>query len=296
MIEAIAPLVVLIAFGAWLKRYGRLADGFWAGAERLSYMVLLPALLIGSLVQTDLTMVAVDRLALAVLPVLLVVAVISALAARAIGCGGPSQTSVVQGAIRFNNFICFGLAAGLYGTLGTAMAAILSAFVVPTVNVIVVLSFALLTGHRTTPLAVARQLATNPLVLACVIGAALSLSRLPIPEAAMTSLKLLAQASIGVGLLCVGAGLDVRAVRRDLWPVALATGLKLLVVPALVAILLRWLGVGGVEAAVALILAATPTAPSSYVLARQLGGDAPMVAAMITLQTLVALVTLQIWV
>ena len=44
LLIALAPIVLLIAMGAWLKRSRFLEDRFWAQAERLGYYVLLPAL------------------------------------------------------------------------------------------------------------------------------------------------------------------------------------------------------------------------------------------------------------
>ncbi len=296
MVLAILPLVLVIALGVLLRRLKGVPDGFWAGAEYISYRVLLPALLVVSLAEADLATVAVDRLALATVPVLLVLTPLSLLAARALGCDGPAQTSVLQGAIRFNNFVCFGLAATLYGAQGTAVAAILAGFIVPLVNVLVVGAFAVCVGRRPSLRAVAWQIASNPLILGCVIGAVLSISGIGLAGPLRATLLLLAQAAIGIGLMCIGAGLDVRAVGRAKAPLALAVALKLIVVPACVSWSVRALGLTGVEAAVAVILAASPTAASSYVLARQLGGDAPLVAGIITVQTLVAMLTMPFWI
>jgi hypothetical protein len=296
MVQAILPLVMVIALGALLRRVKGVPDEFWVGAEFISYRVLLPALLVVSLADADLAMVAVDRLALATVPVLLVLTPLSLLAARAIGCDAPAQTSVLQGAIRFNNFVCFGLAATLYGVEGTAVAAILAGFIVPLVNMLVVGAFAVCIGRRPSLGQVAWLIASNPLILGCVMGAALSASGIGLAPALRGTLLLLAQAAIGVGLLCIGAGLDLRAAGRAKAPLALAVALKLIVVPAGVFAGITVLGVTGVAAGVAMILAASPTAASSYVLARQLGGDAPLVAGIITVQTLAAMLTMPFWI
>jgi hypothetical protein len=81
-------------------------------------------------------------------------------------------------------------------------------------------------------------------------------------------------------------------------PLVAASTLKLLVMPLLVAGLAAVMGVTGPAMVAALICAAVPGAPSSFILARQLGGDAPLMAGITTVQTVAALITmpLMLWV
>jgi predicted permease len=58
------------------------------------------------------------------------------------------------------------------------------------------------------------------------------------------------------------------------------------------AIWLKLLGVTGEAAAVAILCGAVPTGSGAYVLAKQMGGDAPMVASILTLQVICAAVTI----
>ncbi len=71
--------------------------------------------------------------------------------------------------------------------------------------------------------------------------------------------------------------------------------IKLLLMPAFVLSLAWLLGLDPVSRDVALLFAALPTATSAYILARQLGGDAELMAAIITGQTLLAMLTLPLW-
>jgi predicted permease len=90
----------------------------------------------------------------------------------------------------------------------------------------------------------------------------------------------------------VGAGLRIGSVAREWPPVALAVVLKLLAMPALMAATLWLMGVHGEAFAVALLCGAVPTGSGAYVLARKMGGDAPMVANMLTVQVIAAVVTI----
>jgi predicted permease len=95
-----------------------------------------------------------------------------------------------------------------------------------------------------------------------------------------------------MGLLCVGAGLDLGRLGRNP-PALVATNmLKLVVMPVATWGFCRLFGVEGVTAAAAVLFTAAPISASSYVLARQLGGDAPLMAGLITITTVLAAVTM----
>jgi hypothetical protein len=140
----------------------------------------------------------------------------------------------------------------------------------------------------------AGQLARNPLILACIAGITVQAVGLPIPKVAAVTVDLIGKAALPLGLLAVGASLDLSDARAKLAPVIAATVLKLLVMPLLVALGAAALGVVTTAKAAALICAAVPGASSSYILARQLGGDAPLMANITTAQTLAAMVTMPI--
>jgi malonate transporter len=103
---------------------------------------------------------------------------------------------------------------------------------------------------------------------------------------------MLAQATIALGLLTVGAGLRLGAAIR--WPgLLLATcAAKLLVMPGSAYFLAHLLGLQGPALGVTLLALGAPTATSAYILARLLGGDAELMAAIVTATTLGAVLTL----
>jgi hypothetical protein len=169
-----------------------------------------------------------------------------------------------------------------------ALAAVANAAIVPTVNVLCVLVFARFGTARLSGLAILRQLATNPLLVACAIGIALQATGLRLPPGIEGILKALGQASLPLGLLCVGAALDLRSVAGWRRPILVASLVKFAVMPTLGYLAGRTLGLEGQAAATALLFLALPTASSSYILARQLGGDAPLMAGITAVQTLLA--------
>jgi predicted permease len=103
---------------------------------------------------------------------------------------------------------------------------------------------------------------------------------------------MIGRGALGLALLTVGAGLRFGEAITSWLPIAAASILKLLVLPVVMAAMLHLFGVTGEAYAVALICAAVPTGSGAYVLARQMGGDAPMVANILTVQVIFAAVTI----
>ena len=85
------------------------------------------------------------------------------------------------------------------------------------------------------------------------------------------------------------------SIAADLWPVALAAVGKLVLFPLVILGCALALGLPPLTAQVSLIHGALPTGVAACTLARQLGGDAPLMAAMITVQTLLAFAMMPLW-
>ena len=105
-------------------------------------------------------------------------------------------------------------------------------------------------------------------------------------------LEILGRASLPVGLLAVGAGLDLHALRRAGSGVIAASVLKLIALPLVTLAIARLLEIEATSATIAIIMTAVPVSASAYVMARQMGGDAKLMAGSITATTLAAAVTM----
>ncbi len=295
IILAIVPVFLLIFLGFGLRARAVLAEGFWQPAERLTYFILFPALLVTTLGGADLAGLDVGGMAGAVGAAILVMAFAALGAGAALKLEGPALTSLFQGAVRQNTYIGLAVSFGVFGADGLAAAALAVAVIVPLVNV---LSVAMLArfghGARPTLIGTARRMAENPLIIACVIGIGLNLAGLGLPPVVAPLLEILANGALPLGLLTVGAGLDIKAARAGGKTVGAAVCLKLVALPVITALACWTFGVSGIAAFVAVLFNGTPSAPTSYILARQLGGDARLMASIITVQTGLALITLPV--
>lgn len=296
---ALIPIFLLIVVGFAMKRRGFVPDAFWAPAEKTTYYITFPALLVASTARAPLAELDWGPLMLVNAGAIVAVFAAMTLARPLFGVSAASFTSMIQGSIRPNTYIGLAAAASLYGEAGVALTAVCIASVVPLVNVLAVATLVRCVGTATTTgrwqrlLQTVRGIVTNPLILACALGMALNGVGIGMPDIVVGPfLDILGAAALPVGLLAVGAGLAPEAIAGSGRAVVITSLAKLFGVPLAAGLLALAAGLDGAAAGVAVLYAALPCSASSYVLARQMGGDAPMMANVITVQTLAAAATM----
>jgi predicted permease len=321
VILALAPIFALILLGQGLKRFRFVSDAFWPAAEKLTYFVTFPALLVGNLARADLRSLSWYGIAGSVMAATLLsgfaVLVLerSLLKADSLPMGRATASSVFQGSVRPNTYVALAAAAALFGPSGTTITAICIAATVPLVNVMAVsaLTHMIPTGRSVGITSVLWGIVKNPLIIACTLGIGLNILSWSLPPVLEPLLDILGRAALPIGLLAVGAGLSLKIypspeattrpkLRHVLTPLLCSAVLKLLFLPLLTGFLLLLISLiaplfggtslDGVTFGTVVLWAGLPCAASAYVLARQMGGDAAMMAAIITWQTLAAMLTL----
>lgn len=285
------PVFALICLGFALRRMSFPEPGFWPAAEHINYVLLFPALLVSTLADAPMRDPDLLRLGGAVLLTICIAAALMALVRRVRPVPARRFGPALQGVVRFNTYLGLAIVASLAGGPGLERAAVLLAVAVPLVNL---LSIMALTERGTTRGygALVRRVVTNPLILACLAGIAIALAGSGLPFGTGRFLGLIAQASLPLGLLCVGAALRPAALRHQVAALATIGAVRLLAMPALALFVAQVFGLGGVATLVLVVFAAIPTAPTAYVLTRQLGGDGELMAGLVTAQTVASVVTI----
>jgi len=292
LLLALWPLFALIVAGYYLRRWHFPSEAFWPGAERLNYFILFPALLFSSLAKAPLNNPALPRLALAVMLGLGIAWVALLLARRLRGWPAGRFGAFSQGILRFNTYLGLAAVGSLFGEQGLTLAALMLALMVPTVNVLSVWSLTAERGVSARSLLL--PILKNPLILACVGGALVNVSGLGLPGGSDRLLSLLAAASLPLGLLCVGAALKPEQLAGEIPALTWNSALRLVAMPVLAWAVAHVLNLPAMESTVLVLFFALPTAPTAYVLTRQLGGDSQLMAGIITLQTLLAAASLML--
>ena len=139
------------------------------------------------------------------------------------------------------------------------------------------------------------RILTNPLILGSAAGGVVNLADIPMPAMATATIDLLGQAALPLILLSVGAGLNFTAMKARPHLLALSVFVKLMIGPLVFYGAGRAMGIEGVPLTILLLTGASPGAASAYVLAKQLGGDAPYSAGDITASALFCFVTIPFW-
>ncbi|MFQ3250216.1 MAG: malonate transporter [Glaciecola sp.] len=296
-IIALVPVLILIFIGYCLKRINFITDDVWAGIEKLTYYVMFPALLIQNIGRQNIHGTPWQEMFLVVFIVLLVAAVsLFALYKLQPEMSAKTYTSVFQGGIRFNTYIAFSISAAFYGKEGLGLAAISAGFMIVFVNLLCVGTFVFFGNNPSSSgKAFVKQILLNPLIFACIIGWCLSLSGIGLPGVSADVLEILGRAALPIGLMAVGAALKPRLIKGHTKAIVSASTMQFLLKPALVIVLCSAFDLSTIVTGVLLIAFISPTAPSAYILARQLGGDMEAMASIITLQTILAFAVMPLW-
>jgi predicted permease len=291
----LAPDFCLVALGYLLMRYSPFKRDAWTVIEQLVYYVLFPVLLFNAVSKANLAFASTAGFLLSGL----------ALAAFAISAGYSARwllkpdaslyASGVQTAFRFNSYIGLAVAERLAGAEGVSLLGLLIGFCVPVFNVASVYPLAKHSERN-----VASEIIRNPLIIATVTGLLANFTGLGLPPLLQPAAQRMGSAAILLGLMAVGAGLQVGELRQSGTRTLMLGGYFLAVKHAfkpLVALgIAMWLPLPALQAVLLVLFASLPTASSAYVLAARMGGNAPFVAALVTLSTLLSVMSITVFV
>ncbi|MDF1634833.1 AEC family transporter [Mycoplana sp. MJR14] len=293
--ESILPVFLLVILGTVLKRWRKIDDGLWVGLEQLGFYVLFPALLFSTLAQADFAGMEAGTLAIASIGSVTLMSAAILLAwplFRKAGVSAASFTTVFQTSTRWNGFMALATAGKLYGQEGIGMLALIMTLIIIPINLYNIGILVWFGGGARDVRVFLTKVLTNPLVLASALGAVFNLLGISLYAPVMETIDLVAEASLSLGLIMVGAGLRVADALRPTGVALLSVALKLFAMP-LVMVSAAWLlGIEGNALLVVALGASVPTAMNGYLLAKQMGGDAPLYASVATLQTAASFLTI----
>lgn len=293
VLAALLPIAAILALGKVSASLNLLTREGWIGLERITYFVLFPALIVSKLAVADFS--GIDwRMPTALIGAQLLLSLATILVAGALGTARDRIGVYVQSAARWNTFIALALAQDLFGAQGLALVAVSAAVMIPTANILSVSALMHFSNEAVKPVQMLKKLAVNPLVLACVIGIGLNVSRLPLPGQAFEILDLLAQATIALGLLTTGAAIDFKGRGSSMTAATIWSVVRLAGLPLIAGTIAVSLGLSDEVLYVILIATAVPTAVNGTILARQLGADATLAANLIAFQTIGSILSISV--
>ena len=293
ILNSLLPICILISVGYAFKYLKFPSTDFWPMADKFTYYVLMPSLLIYKLSIAKIDLSHTVSLVATTLSSIFLVLVLLVLLNFLLHFENKAFTSIAQGGIRFNTYVFLAFVDTAYGDKGLILAAIVMAFAIPFINVLCISVFAIYTRNgKFSLLSFLKTIVKNPLIGACVIGGMINATGLPLPLFGLKALSILSNAALPIGLLSVGVGLELKYLKHAKKELVVATVTKLLLFPLLSYGVGLLFGLSGTSLSIAVIFGAMPTAVSAYILARELGGDVSLMASIITLQTIACMGTL----
>ena len=299
-LNAIAPIFLIIAIGYVLYRTRIVGEEVWSAIEHICFYLLLPFLIIRTLSRANLGGVPIVDFTLVLVVAifgmsLLLILIHTALRGR-YPQGGPSFTSLFQGITRFHGFVALAIIGPLYGDEGVTLAAIALAIMVPMLNMLSVIVLSVYGSGNSDPdiKQVLLRILKNPLIIACVTG--LVLNWTGVPDVIFDTIIIIGNGGLGLALLAVGAGLRIGQAADQKLLIATGVFTRLIGMPAIIIVMAWLIGLEGLPRTVAIIAGAVPTAASSYVMARKMGGNAELMSNIMTFQVIAAVFTLPVFI
>ena len=299
LLDILIPLYLLISLGYLFNKYQFPNPEFWSGIERMTYYVLFPTLIFVALVKAEINL----ALVLKVLIVISIPALFSGLF-QWLGFLSPNLSratfsSMFQGAVRNNTMISLVVASWLVPSNGLAIMAIIIMIMVPFNNfssIYILLRYGKSTQSKdATAAKLWIGILKNPLIIACILGLSLKILDIKLANSLINTADFLGRSALPFALLAVGAGLKFGSLFEKKLAILLSSFAKLVLTPLLSWGLCVLFDAGSDLTRVAIIFSAMPTAVSAFILAKQMGGDADAMAQIITIQTLLAALTIPVF-
>lgn len=292
-LNAIMPTFLVLAFGYFLRQANFVTDDFLKKTNSLTFKFFLPLLLFNNIYKTNLLelfdgvmfLFAIGSLVVLYLALCLIVPRV---------VREPKQRGVIIQAIFRSNYVIFGvsLVTNVFGQEHAAVASVLSAVLVPLYNTLSVIALAVYTsGERVKLGSTALKVAKNPLIIATLLGIAVSLAGLRFPAFLETTINDIAKLATPLALIVLGGDFRFKRLRGNIGKAMVAVVFKLVVIPLIFIPLAILAGIRGANLLALALAWETPTAVSSYIMAQEAGADSELAGQLVVLSSVCCIPT-----
>lgn len=289
-----SPVFTMLFLGIGLRRLGWINAAFIATASELVFRGTMPVLLFLSLLQADLD-IALEPTVLGYFVFATVSSFLLAWGWALWRCPWEERGVYIQGAFRGNNGIVgLALASSLYGDYGLSVGSVLVAVVILLYNSLSVLVLALYSPRATafSGYSVLTSIACNPLILGVVVATPFAYWDIWLPQWLLTSAEYFAHMTLPLALICIGGSLSLAALQGCGRLAISASLLKMVWLPLLATLGAYVYGLRGAELGIIFVFFGSPTAAASFVMARAVGANHELAAAIIVLTTVLSVVSI----
>ena len=295
--NVVLPLFICIVLGYFLRRIGMLETSARRSINKLCFKVFLPFYLFGSIYTTDLG--AAFNGTLVTLCVLGIVGMFGAamLIVPLIERSNARRGVMIQGIFR-SNYALFGLpvALSLCGEGKMGPSSLLIGVIVPIFNVLAVITLESFRGGKPDPQKMLKGIATNPLIIASLLGIFLNLLHVPVPASVLKGVGDVGKVATPLSLVVLGSEFMFGNVRGYWKQLLLTVSGRLILCPLVMVVIAVSLGLRNEMLVPILILFGAPTAVSSFTMAQQMDGDSDLAASVVVFTSAFAILTIFLWI
>lgn len=300
-INVTMPIFLVMVIGYILKQIGMLNDNFVTVANKFNFKVTLPFMLFKDIA-------GVDIKAVFDIKYVLFCAIVSTICfwvvwgtAKLLVRDKTIRGAFVQSSFRGSAAV-MGLAfiQNIYGS--SAMGPLMIVSAVPLYNIfsVIVLTFEANDSTGIDKKAKIRQaginICKNPIILSILAGLIVGLLGIQFPTLVNKTVSNVAQMATPLALITIGAGFEGRKALAKIAPTMAASMIKLVLQPLVFLPVAAWMGFSGEKIIAILIMLASPTTPSCYIMAKSMNNDEVLTASVIVTTTLMAAFTLTGWI
>ena len=294
-INVVAPVFIIILLGIFLKRIQIIDDTFVSKASSLVYKTALPVLVFNNIRRTDFALLFNGRVILIFYAGIFCALLLSGFFSFFFIKSPKRRGAFIQGSF-WGNSVIVGLALvlNIFGDSGVAAASIIIAFIIPVFNILAVLVLTVNSkqGRTGSVTLILYKLSRNPLIIAVVAALPFSIFKISLPVFLSVSLSYLARMALPLALIGIGGSLSFSSLRANSALSIAASCIKIVVTPLVVVLLAVKFGIHGQLLGILFVLSATPTAISSFIMARAMDGDSQIAANIIVITTLGSVLTI----
>lgn len=295
-INAVLPIFIIICLGYFCRKIGMLEEKDVIRFNSIAFRVFLPVLIFYNIYQSDLSSAFRPKLIVFSAAMVLLTFFAAILFAKKHVRNAFQRSVVIQGLFRSNiAIIGIPLATALSQGGDISCVAVLSAVIVPLVNVLSVICLEAFGTQRSSPAAIAGGVARNPLIIGSALGILFLLLGIHLPAALEKVIKDLSGVASPLQLFLLGAFLKVSGLKNNRAVLFAVNAGKLLIIPAAAFLAGCLLGFRGIEMIALLTVFASSTAVNSFTMAQQMNGDAELAGEIVVTTSFFCSFTIFLW-
>ena len=295
--NVIAPLLLMLTVGIFLKQIKFLDDYVTVKMNRLVALFLLPLLVFKNIYNAEIEELMNGSVLLYAFVGIVLEFIIAAVLSLVLTKDKKRRGVMIQGMFRCN-YVIFGIpiAYSLFGDEGSAANAVLTIVVIPALNILAVFALELFNGNKISFKLILKKIVTNPLIIASLLGMLFSFTKISLPEIIYKPMSDLASCATPMAFVFLGASLSIRDMKGHIKELMSTVAMRLVIFPMIFVFVAILLGFRNVWLVSLLTVFAAPTAVSSFSLAQTLGGDDKLAGNIVVFTTVFSIITMFGWV